>query len=42
MQSSVGTALAFSVNEDGTVTLGDTTDEMDFTAERVTRELFAG
>lgn len=29
----------FHLNEDGTVTVGATTEEMDFTAERLTREL---
>ena len=29
----------FHLNEDGTVTVGDVTEEMDFTAERLTREL---
>lgn len=30
---------AFHLNEDGTVTVGDVTEDMDFTAERLTREL---
>ena len=29
----------FHLNEDGTVTVGDVTEDMDFTAERLTREL---
>jgi hypothetical protein len=29
----------FRLNEDGTVTVGDVTEDMDFTAERLTREL---
>ncbi|MDE3106074.1 MAG: transcriptional regulator [Acidobacteriota bacterium] len=29
----------FHLNEDGTVTIGAVTEEMDFTAERLTREL---
>lgn len=41
LQSSDGTELSFALNEDGTVTLGSETDEMDFTAERLTRKLFA-
>ncbi len=32
----------FHLNEDGTVTVGDVTEEMDFTAERLTRELMQG
>jgi hypothetical protein len=32
----------FRLNEDGTVTVGDLTEEMDFTAERLTRELMQG
>jgi hypothetical protein len=35
-------AQAFHLNEDGTVTVGDVTEEMDFTAERLTRELMQG
>jgi len=38
-ESSAGGALVFALNEDGTVTLGDKMDEMDFAAERITREL---
>ena len=30
---------SFHLNVDGTVTVGDVTEEMDFTAERLTREL---
>jgi hypothetical protein len=29
----------FHLNEDGTVTIGAVTEDMDFTAERLTREL---
>ncbi len=29
----------FHLNDDGTVTVGDITEDMDFTAERLTREL---
>jgi hypothetical protein len=29
----------FRLNEDGTITVGDVTEDMDFTAERLTREL---
>lgn len=32
-------AQVFDLNEDGTVTVGDVTEDMDFTAERLTREL---
>jgi hypothetical protein len=32
----------FHLNADGTVTVGDVTEEMDFTAERLTRELMQG
>jgi hypothetical protein len=32
-------SLPFHLNEDGTVTVGEITEEMDFTAERLTREL---
>jgi len=32
-------AETFHLNEDGTVTVGAVTEEMDFTAERLTREL---
>ena len=39
MQTSTETATAFSLNEDGTVTLGDETEDMDLAAERVTRGL---
>ena len=38
-QSSEGAESAFALNEDGTVTLGSTTDEMDMTAERVAAKL---
>lgn len=32
----------FALNEDGTATVGGTMDEMDFAAERITRELMQG
>ncbi len=32
----------FHLNEDGTVTVGGVTEDMDFTAERLTRELMQG
>jgi hypothetical protein len=38
-QSSDGASAAFALNEDGTVLLDGKIDEMDFAAERVTREL---
>jgi hypothetical protein len=38
-ESSDGTSAVFALNEDGTVTLDGKIDEMDFTAEQVTREL---
>ena len=38
-ESSDGTASVFALNEDGTVTLDGKMDEMDFAAERITREL---
>ncbi len=34
-----GRTEPFHLNEDGTVTVGDVTEDMDFTAERLTREL---
>jgi hypothetical protein len=34
-----GSKTSFALNEDGTVTLDGKMDEMDFAAERVTREL---
>ena len=40
-QASGGTRSHFALNEDGTVTLGDQTDDMDMTAERVTRGLLS-
>jgi len=40
-QSSDGTSAPFALNEDGTVTLDDQTEDMDLTAERVTRNLFS-
>jgi hypothetical protein len=39
MQSSDGGTVSFALNEDGSVTLDGKMDEMDFAAERVTREL---
>ena len=38
-QSSDGIHAPFSLNEDGTVTLANQTEDMDLTAERVTRAL---
>jgi hypothetical protein len=38
-ESSDGSKTPFALNEDGTVTLDGKMDEMDFAAERVTREL---
>lgn len=40
-QASDGSSSPFELNEDGTVTLADQTDDMDMTAERVTRELLS-
>lgn len=34
-----GLTQSFHLNENGTVTIGDVTEDMDFTAERLTREL---
>ncbi|HEX3571637.1 MAG TPA: transcriptional regulator [Acidobacteriaceae bacterium] len=42
MERSDGGSAGFALNEDGTVTLDGTIDEMDFAAERVTRELMLG
>ena len=39
METSDGSRTAFALNEDGTVTLDGKIDEMDFAAERMTREL---
>ena len=39
MESSDGSRIPFALNEDGTVTLDGKMEEMDFAAERVTREL---
>jgi hypothetical protein len=39
MESSDGSRVRFSLNEDGTVTLDGKMEEMDFAAERVTGEL---
>ncbi len=38
MEGVDGVALPFSLNEDGTATLGEETDEMDMLAERLARE----
>ncbi|ADW69438.1 hypothetical protein [Granulicella tundricola] len=38
-QSSEGMQQGFALNEDGTVTLGGKIEEMDLTAERITREM---
>ena len=38
-QSSDGNTSSFGLNEDGTVNLDGKIDEMDFAAERITREL---
>jgi hypothetical protein len=42
MERSDGGSGGFALNEDGTVTLDGTIDEMDFAAERITRELMLG
>ena len=42
MESSDGRHEAFALREDGKVELGGRLDEMDFEAERVTRELMLG
>jgi hypothetical protein len=39
MESSDGSIISFALNEDGTVMLDGKIDEMDFAAERATREL---
>jgi hypothetical protein len=39
MESSDGGREGFALNEDGTVTLDGKMEEMDFAAERITREL---
>jgi hypothetical protein len=39
MRDDSGHTQRFHLNEDGTVTAGDVTEDMDFTAERLTREL---
>ena len=39
MESSDGNKIVFALNEDGTVALDGKMDEMDFLAERITREL---
>ncbi len=38
--TSEGQTQSFALNEDGTVTLGPSTDEMDMAAEQATRSLF--
>jgi hypothetical protein len=40
-ESSNGTRSTFALNEDGTVTLNGKIEEIDFTAERITRELIS-
>ena len=42
MERSEGKPESFALREDGTVELDGTIDEMDFAAERVTRELMLG
>ena len=42
LEQSDGSRTAFALNEDGTVTLDGKMDEMDFAAERLTRELMRG
>jgi hypothetical protein len=42
MESSDGNKIVFALNEDGTVALDGKMDEMDFLAERITRELMQG
>ena len=39
MESGDGSKTSFALNEDGTVTLDGKMDEIDFAAERITREL---
>jgi hypothetical protein len=39
MEKSDGSRSVFALNDDGTVTLDGKMDDMDFAAERVTREL---
>ena len=39
LETSEGSKIPFALNEDGTVTLDGKMEEMDFAAERVTREL---
>ena len=39
LESSSGIKSVFALNEDGTITLDGKIDEMDFAAERITREL---
>jgi hypothetical protein len=41
LESSNGTRSVFALNEDGTVTIDGKIDEMDFAAERITRELMS-
>ena len=42
METSEGGRAAFALNEDGTATLDGKMEEMDFAAERITRELMQG
>ena len=42
MESSGGGKTSFALNEDGRVALDGKIDEMDFAAERITRELMQG
>jgi hypothetical protein len=41
LESSDGTRSVFALNEDGTVTLDGKIEEIDFAAERITRELMS-
>lgn len=41
MTSSTGATNSFQIFEDGSIRIGDTTDEMDMSAERIAREMFA-
>jgi len=42
MEDSEGKTAAFALNEDGSVRMGDATEEMDMAAERVAREMLNG
>ncbi len=42
MTNSEGASLPFSIAEDGSVTIGEATDEMDMAAEGVARSLLLG